>query len=330
MTSEELADLRPELVGYCYRMLGSAFEADDAAQETIIRAWRRAGSFEGRSSFRTWVYRIATNVCLDLLRERGRRAVPMDLGPSSTVATFSLAEPPEQLWLTPLPTDPGDVVADRDTIRLAFVAALQHLPARQRAVLILRDVLAWPAAEVADLIDATTGAVNAMLLRARSTLATHDGVTTQRLSDDEQALVARYADAFERYDVDALVKLLHEDAVQSMPPIAAWIRGAAEIGRFHLGPGAKCRDSRLIPITANGMPGHAHYRHDGDRWTAWSIQLLDIRGDRIAGLHNFLDLRLFESFGLPTVYSGPARSSVGHDDDKSSGDRVPRRVDGRA
>lgn len=329
MMAEEIADLRPELVGYCYRMLGSAFEADDAAQETIIRAWRRQESFEGRSSFRTWIYRIATNVCLDLLRERGRRAVPMDLGPASTTASFTAAEPPEQLWLTPLPTDPGDIVADRDTIRLAFVAALQHLPARQRAVLILRDVLAWPAAEVAPLLEATTGAVNAMLLRARATLASHDRVEKQPLSDDERDLVERYAEAFTRYDVDTLVKLLHEDAVQTMPPIAAWIRGAGEIGRFLLGPGKHCRDSRLIPITANGMPGHAHYRRDGDSWTPWTIQLIDVRGDRIAGLHNFLDPRLFDFFGLPSVYSEPARSSVGHDDDKSSGDRVPRRVDGR-
>ncbi|MFI1995263.1 sigma-70 family RNA polymerase sigma factor [Actinoplanes sp. NPDC020271] len=313
MTAEMLAELRPELVGYCYRMLGSAFEADDAAQETIIRAWRREASFEGRSSYRTWVYRIATNVCLDLIRDRGRRAVPMDLGPASVVDTFSPAEPAEQLWLTPLPTDPGDVVADRETIRLAFVAALQHLPARQRAVLILRDVLAWQAAEVASLLEASTGAVNAMLLRARATLAAHEGASGPQLSDDEQALVTRYAEAFERYDVDTLVTLLHEDAVQSMPPIAAWIRGAAEIGRFCIGPGAKCRDSRLIPITGNGMPGHAHYRRDGDRWTAWSIQLIDVRGDRIAGLHNFLDTRLFEVFGLPAVYSGPARSSEGHD-----------------
>ncbi|BCY10100.1 sigma-70 family RNA polymerase sigma factor [Actinoplanes sp. L3-i22] len=312
MTAEDIAELRPELVGYCYRMLGSAFEADDAAQETIIRAWRREDSFEGRSSFRTWVYRIATNVCLDLLRERGRRAVPMDLGPSSTVASFSPAEPPEQLWLTPLPTDPGDVVADRETIRLAFVAALQHLPARQRAVLILRDVLAWPAAEVAVLLEATTGAVNAMLLRARATLSTQEDASERPLSGDERELVARYADAFQRYDVDALVKLLHEDAVQSMPPIAAWLRGAVEIGRFFTGPGAECRDSRLVPITGNGMPGHAHYRRAGDRWTAWSIQLLEIRGDRIAGLHNFLDTRLFATFGLPTVYSAPARTGTGH------------------
>jgi RNA polymerase sigma-70 factor (ECF subfamily) len=325
MTAEDIAELRPELVGYCYRMLGSAFEADDAAQETIIRAWRREGGFEGRSSLRTWVYRIATNVCLDLLRERGRRAVPMDLGPSCTVASFSPAAPPEQLWLTPLPTDPGDVVADRDTIRLAFVAALQHLPARQRAVLILRDVLAWPAAEVAVLLDTSSGAVNAMLLRARATLSTHEDAARRPLSGDERELVARYADAFERYDVDTLVKLLHEDAVQSMPPIAAWLRGAAEIGRFFAGPGAECRDSRLIPITANAMPGHAHYRRAGDRWTAWSIQLLDIRGDRIAGLHNFLGTRLFSTFGLPTVHSAPARSSEDYDDaSEPSGNRVPR------
>ncbi|WP_275408098.1 sigma-70 family RNA polymerase sigma factor [Actinoplanes octamycinicus] len=324
VVAEQFAELRPELVGYCYRMLGSAFEADDAAQETMLRAWRRADSFEGRSSVRTWIYRIATNVCLDLLRERGRRAVPIDLGPASPVEAFSPAEPADQLWLTPLPTDPGDVVADRDTIRLAFVAALQHLPARQRAVLILRDVLAWPAADVAALLEASTGAVNAMLQRARTTLAGR-GVSDSALSGDEKALVARYADAFQRYDVDTLVTLLHQDAVQTMPPIAAWIRGAAEIGRFLLGPGHECRDSRLVPVTGNGMPGHGHYRRHGDRWLPWSIQLIEVRGDRIAGLHTFLDTRLFPVFGLPTVLNPSAGTSNRYDDEQQpSGDRVPR------
>ncbi|BCJ39477.1 DNA-directed RNA polymerase sigma-70 factor [Actinoplanes ianthinogenes] len=321
---DSFAELRPDLVRFCYRMLGSAFEADDAAQETMLRAWRRAGSFEGRSSVRTWIYRIATNVCLDLLRERGRRAVPIDLGPASPVDGFSPAEPAGQLWLTPLPTDPGDVVADRESIRLAFVAALQHLPARQRAVLILRDVLAWPAAEVAALLDASTGAVNAMLLRARATLATRD-LGEAELSGDEQDLVARYADAFQRYDVDTLVTLLHEDAVQTMPPIAAWIRGAAEMGRFMLGPGHGCRGSRLIRITGNAMPGHGHYRWHGDRWLPWAIQLVDVRGDRIAGLHNFLDTRLFEVFRLPAVLFPPPGTSNRYDDQQQpSGDRVPR------
>jgi RNA polymerase sigma-70 factor (ECF subfamily) len=326
MVAEQLSELRPELAGFCYRMLGSAFEADDAVQETMLRAWRRSESFEGRSSFRTWMYRIATNVCLDLLRERGRRAVPMDLGPSSTVATFSPAEPGEQLWLTPLPTDPGDVVAGRESIRLAFVAALQHLPARQRAVLVLRDVLAWPAAEVATLLDASTGAVNAMLQRARATLAERGAADGHpgELTGDEKALVDRYADAFQRYYMETLVTLLHEDAVQTMPPIAAWIRGAAEIGRFLLGPGDGCRGSQLIPISGNGMPGHAHYRRHGDRWQPWSIQLLEIRGDRIAGLHTFLDVRLFEVFRLPTVLFAPPGTSEGYDDEQPSGDRVPR------
>ncbi|MEV0130628.1 sigma-70 family RNA polymerase sigma factor [Dactylosporangium sp. NPDC050688] len=308
---DDLEAMRAELVGYCYRMLGSAFEADDAVQETMVRAWKRAGSFEGRSSARAWVYRIATNVCVDLLRERRRRAVPMDLGPASpAAAVVGASGSADQPWLTPLPTDPGDVVAARDTVRLAFVAALQHLPVRQRAVLILCDVLSWSAADTAALLGVTAGAVNAMLLRARATLAARPASTrAQKLTEDDRQLLSRYVDAFERYDVDALVGLLHEDAVQSMPPFTQWLRGAAEIGRFLRGPGAGCAGSVLLPTHANGVAAFGQYRNHGDRHLPWSLQVLEVEGGRIAGLHCFLDPELFPVFRLPTVYFAGARSS---------------------
>jgi RNA polymerase sigma-70 factor, ECF subfamily len=310
---DEVASMRAELVGYCYRMLGSVFEADDAVQETMVRVWRRGDSFQGHSSARAWVYRIATNVCVDLLRERGRRAVPMDLGPASPAAAFvGTGGAPEQPWLTPVPTDPGDAVAARDTVRLAFVAALQHLPVRQRAVLILRDVLAWSAAETAGLLGVSVGAANAMLLRARATLEARKGRDGHRhaaLGADDRRLLARYVEAFERYDIDTLVCLLHEDAVQSMPPFRQWLRGAAEIGRFLRGPGAGCAGSILVPTWANATAAFGQYRDHGDRHLPWSLQVVEVGGGRITGLHNFLDPELFAVFGLPAVYFAGARSS---------------------
>jgi RNA polymerase sigma-70 factor (ECF subfamily) len=294
--------LRPELVGYCYRMLGSVFEADDAVQETMVRAWQARASFEGRASVRTWVYRVATNVCVDILRGRGRRAVPMDLGPSTTAAALEDPRPVARPWLTPMPDrgDPADVLVTRETIRLAFVAALQHLPARQRSVLILRDVLDWPAAEVADLLDATVASVNSALQRARATLATRDVTSGHELTAADRDLLADYVAAFERYDIATLVTLLHDDAIQSMPPYGFWLRGAATIGEFLLGPGAECRGSRLVAVSANGGPAFAQYRRDGaGGYRPWSLQLLEVRGGRVAELHTFLDPRLFEAFGLP-------------------------------
>jgi RNA polymerase sigma-70 factor (ECF subfamily) len=252
---------------------------------------------------------------LDLLRERRRRAVPMDLGPASSAAAFIGATgSAEQPWLTPLPTDPGDVAAARDTVRLAFVAALQHLPVRQRAVLILRDVLAWSAAETAGLLGVSVGAVNAMLLRARATLDARQGRDHRHgeLSDDDRRLLARYVEAFERYDIDALVCLLHQDAVQSMPPFPQWLRGAAEIGRFLRGPGAGCAGSVLLPAQANGTAAFGQYRRHGDRHLPWSVQVVEVEGGRITGLHCFLDPELFPVFGLPTVHFAGAGSSYGH------------------
>jgi RNA polymerase sigma-70 factor (ECF subfamily) len=301
---------RRELTGYCYRMVGSAFEAEDAVQETLVRAWRNYDQFEGRAALRSWLYRIATNVCFDMLRGRQRRATPMDMTPVGYGAQAAPAPLPEDRWLQPVPDalvlhgDPAEVAEARDTIRLAFVAALQHLPARQRAVLILREVLRWKADEVADLLGTTVASVNSALQRARATLESTDAAATPaefEAGDERQELLARYVDAFERYDIDLLVSLLHEDATMSMPPYPMWLRGAADIGVWHLGSGAGCRGSKLLPISANGMPGFAQWRLGAEpgTYTPWSIQVLEIRGDRIGHLHAFVDPKLFPLFRMP-------------------------------
>ena len=297
---------RIELTAHCYRMLGSATEADDAVQETMIRAWRSVDRFEGRSSVRSWLYSIATNVCLDMLRGRKRRATPMDLQAPSTADDRHLATLPESAWLQPMPDgrvlrdegDPAELAIARDSVRLAFVAALQHLPARQRAVLLLRDVLRWQASEVAELLDTSTAAVNSALQRARATLAEIDLSRAQEPTDaEEQELLAKYVDAFERYDVEALVALMHEDARMAMPPFALWIRGAVEIGRWFVGMGAECRGSMLVPVAANGAPGFAQYR-DGGR-TPWAIQIPTFRDGRLASIDLFIGEEHFLRFGLP-------------------------------
>lgn len=311
LASEDLEAFRRELTGYCYRMLGSGFDAEDAVQETMVRAWRASDSFEGRSSTRSWLYRIATNVCLDMLRSRQRRARPMELGPSRPPIESSLeARLPEGSWVSPiadervlpLEADPADLASARESVRLAFVAALQHLPARQRAALVLCEVLRWQAAEAAELLSTSVPAVNSALQRARATLATLDTGPQQAAMDEAQReLLARYVDAFERYDIDNLVNLLHDDAIQSMPPYAMWLRGSVDIGRFMLGPGAGCRGSRLIPVEANGAPAFGHYKPDprGGRMP-WAIQVIEISGDRVSGIHSFLEAdRLFPAFGLP-------------------------------
>jgi RNA polymerase sigma-70 factor, ECF subfamily len=309
----ELESYRRELTGFCYRMLGSAFEAEDATQETLVRAWKHADGFEGRSSVRTWLYRIATNVCIDQLRGRQRRERPIDLGPASTVATASLTERPEAAWVEPAPdgrllpdtADPAELAVARDTVRLAFVAALQHLPPRQRAILVLREVLRWQASEVADLLDTSVASVNSALQRARATLGTADlaaGEPAEPLDQDQRALLDRYVDAFERYDLGRLVELLREDAVQSMPPYELWLQGRDEIAAWMAGPGAECRGSRLVPTVANGVPAFGQYRRSrtGVGHEPWSLQVLQIRGGTIDEITFFLDTeRLFPLFELP-------------------------------
>jgi RNA polymerase sigma-70 factor (ECF subfamily) len=311
LRADDLELYRRELTGYCYRMLGSGAEAEDAVQETMVRAWRNFESFEGRSSVRSWLYRIATNVCLDMLRGRQRRARPMDLGPSSPADPAHLGPMvDEHAWVTPVPDarvlpesgDPAELAANRDSIRLAFVAALQYLPARQRAVLILCSVLRWQATEVAELLDTSVASVNSALQRARATLADRraDAPHPSALPTDQQELLARYVDAFERYDMSKLVSLLHDDAVQSMPPYAMWLRGPGEITKWMLGAGIGCRGSRMVATAANGCAAFGQYRPDGEGGhRPWAIQIVEVSGDRIAGLHAFLDTALFAPFGLP-------------------------------
>ena len=267
----QLEQHRRELTGYCYRMLGSSFEADDAVQETMVRAWRSHDRFEGRSSLRSWLYRIATNVCLDMLDGRNRRARPMEIGAEGTGEGPLGDVLPESVWLQPMPdgrvlapeTDPAELTVQRESIRLAFMAALQHLPPRQRVVLILREVLRWKADEVAALLGSTVASVNSALQRARATMDA-SGLTASDVvepSDEGQReLLGRYLDAFERYDLDALTALLAEDATLSMPPYPLWMRGQDNIRQWLLGCGLGCRDSRLVPTVANGSPAFGQYR----------------------------------------------------------------------
>ena len=307
---EDLEQYRRELTGYCYRMLGSSFEADDAVQETMVKAWKNIDGFEGRSAPRSWLYRIAHNVCLDMLRGRQRRARAMDIGPAGTPESFRGETLPEHAWITPIPDakvvpedgDPAEVAASRESIRLAFIAALQHLPARQRAVLILREVLRWHATEVAELLDTSVASVNSALQRARATLAAR-GVnedTPNVIDASQQELVARYVDAFERYDITSLVALLREDAVMTMPPFNFWLQGPEHMAGFFLGPGIACEGSRLVATQANGCYAFGSYKVDPEGGHApWSVQVIEISGDRIVGHHNFLDTNLFAAFGLP-------------------------------
>ncbi|GAA4999522.1 sigma-70 family RNA polymerase sigma factor [Actinopolymorpha pittospori] len=307
----QLEQHRVELTAHCYRMLGSAFEAEDAVQDTMIRAWRAYDRFDGRSALRSWLYRIATNVCLDMLNGRQRRARPMDLTGAST-ASSPLGPPlPEVTWLEPVPDarvlptdgDPAEVAALRDSVRLAFVAALQQLAPRQRAVLILREVLEWKASEVAELLDTTVASVNSALQRARATLAASGAATASDPMDDAQRdLLTRYVDAFERYDLDSLTSLLREDATLSMPPLDLWLRGGDQIRAWMLGPGHGCRGSRLIPTMANGLPAFGQYRPSGPGGAhePWALQVIEVSGGRIVGLNSFLDVaRWFPLFGLP-------------------------------
>jgi RNA polymerase sigma-70 factor (ECF subfamily) len=299
----ELEQHRRELTAYCYRMLGSPFEAEDAVQETLLRAWRSADRFEGRAAVRSWLYRIATNVCLDQLKSRERRARPMDLGPAGEPVVENLNTLPEVTWIEPLPADPADVVESRDTIRLAFVAALQHLPPRQRAVLILCEVLRWQASEVAELLETSVASVNSALQRARATLETRDLSAGRELGEPDKQLLERYVNAFERYDMEALTSLIHEDATQSMPPFDLWLSGRDDIFTWWWGPGIGCKGSRVIPAgSANGSPAFGQYKpsESGSGYDPWALQVVEVADGRIAELTFFLDTdRVFPLFGLP-------------------------------
>jgi RNA polymerase sigma-70 factor (ECF subfamily) len=301
----ELEQHRRELTAYCYRMLGSPIEAEDAVQDTFLRAWKSIDRFEGRAALRSWLYRIATNVCLDLLSGRERRARPMDLGPAREPIEANLNTLPEVTWIEPLPSgDPAELAESRETIRLAFVAALQHLPPRQRAVLLLCEVLRWKAAEVAELLDTNVASVNSALQRARATLeASEINPSEPALDEPDRELLARYVQAFERYDMEALTSLIHEDARQSMPPFDLWLRGRDDIFAWWVGPGAGCRGSRVIPtVAANGSPAFGQYKpsETGEGYDPWALQVLEISDGRIVELTFFLGTEtLFPLFGLP-------------------------------
>ena len=313
----QLEQYRRELTAYCYRMLGST-EAEDAVQETFIRAWRNFDSFEGRAPLRSWLYRIATNVCFDMLEGRKRRARPMDLGPSREPVAENLNTLPEATWIEPVPdqfvlpeeADPAEVAVARETIKLAFVAALQHLPARQRAVLILSEVLRWQATEVAELLETSVASVNSALQRARATLATAEVGESdpfEPLNQEQRDLLARYVDAFQRYDMDALTSLIHEDATQSMPPYDLWLTGREDIFRWWLGPGIGCSGSRVVPVmSANGSPAFGQYKPSSDGgYEPWALQVLEIADGKIVELTFFLDTEtVFPLFGLPPRLDG--------------------------
>lgn len=304
------AEHRPLLMGHCYRMLGSLEEADDAVQETMLRAFRARDGFEGRSSLRTWLYRIATRVCLDMIGDRRRRERPVDLGPPSSI-DVPLVEQPADRWIEPMPdalvvpaqADPATIAERRQQIRIAYVAALQHLPARQRAALLLTEVIGWSAAEAAEILEMTVAAVNSALQRARSTLASRDlGPANTDLTGDQQSLVDRFVDAFERYDMDSLTALLRDDVAMCMPPHTLWLQGKDAVRAWKLGPGAACRGSRLVRTAANGMPAFGQYKPDpaGGPHRPWALVLVELDRDHITGLTYFLDTaRLFPHFGLP-------------------------------
>jgi RNA polymerase sigma-70 factor (ECF subfamily) len=311
-----LEQYRLELNAYCYRMLGSTFEAEDAVQDTFLRAWRSYNSFEGRAAFRSWLYKVATNVCLDMLAGKERRARPIDLGPALTADDPLGRRLSETAWVEPIPDgrvmaseDPAETAEMRDTIRLAFIAALQHLAPKQRSVLILRDVLRWKASEVAELLGTTVASVNSALQRARATMTnarTSSAEASRPIDASQTALLALYVDAFERYDMDLLTSLLHTDAEWSMPPYELWLNTHRDITKWCLGPGLACRGSRLVPTRANGSPAFAQYKPTADgSYSAWSLQVIEISDGLISGICFFLDTEwLFPMFDLPLRLEG--------------------------
>jgi RNA polymerase sigma-70 factor (ECF subfamily) len=313
----EFEQYRPALTGYCYRMLGSPFDAEDAVQETFMRAWRSRERFEGRAAVSSWLYRIATNVCLDVLKGQQRRVRPMDLGGACEPLAIHLNIPGDKKWVEPIPLtliaperDPAEQAVERESVRLAFVAALQKLPARQRAALILRDVLRWEASEVAELLGTTVASVTSSLQRARATLAKSNISSSDRLpplSDGDRALLERFVSAFERYDMGALAALIREDASQSMPPFDMWLAGRDDVLAWWFGPGIGCQGSRVIPVvSANGHPAFGQYKPaPGGGYEPWALIVLELREGRIAEFTFFLDTaRLFPLWGLPLTYQG--------------------------
>jgi RNA polymerase sigma-70 factor, ECF subfamily len=310
-TARDLEAYRRELTGYCYRMLGSGFDAEDAVQETMVRAWRSIDKLSERAALRSWLYRIATNVCYDMLQGTQRRARPMDLASPATADSALDAGLPQEAWVQPVPDarvlapegDPAELAAAKETLRLAFVAALQHLPPKQRAVLILREVLRWQASEVAELLDTSVASVNSALQRARATLDELDLEASgpAAVDDDKQEFLARYVEAFERYDIGELVQLLHKDVTFNMPPFELWLQGPEQVRKWMLGPGIGCANARLRVTSANGCPAVGIYKTtDGRVWEPFNIAVLDVANGGIAGITHFIYPELFPAFGLPT------------------------------
>ncbi len=305
---------RTALTGHCYRMLGSLTDADDAVQETMVRAWKHEATFEDRASTKTWLHRIATNVCLDALSDRKRRTQPVGEQPVGNIGD-ALETRDRSHWLEPVPdahvipsdADPAEQLMLRQSIRLAFMAALQHLPPKQRAVLLLSDVVGESAAEIASALDMTVPSVNSALQRARASLAERRDAEPRSLGAEEFALVDRYVAAFERYDVDALVALMREDATLCMPPYSLWLRGHASIHAWLSGPGAPCRGSRLIRVDACGSPAFAQYRIDPKGGhAAWALAILGVEGGTVTSICSFLDVgTYFPRFGLPLRLDSP-------------------------
>lgn len=308
---------RRELLAHCYRMTGSLHDAEDLVQETYLRAWKAYSGFQGKSSLRTWLYRIATNTCLTSLEGRQRRPLPTGLGAPSSDPGDELVERHEVPWLQPLPdvsgddpTDPSVVVGNRESVRLAFIAALQHLPARQRAVLVLRDVLQWKAAEVAEALDVSTAAVNSLLQRARAQLESVGPSADDKLlppeSPQAREALARYITAFEKYDIEALVDIFTAEAIWEMPPFDAWYQGPTDIVELihHKCPAELPGDMRLLPITSNGQTAAAMYMRsitpeEGERWVPFQLHVLDVTAAGVGHVVAFLDPDVFASFGLP-------------------------------
>jgi RNA polymerase sigma-70 factor (ECF subfamily) len=318
---------RRELLAHCYRMLGSVHDAEDLVQETYLRAWRAYDRFEGRSSLRTWLYRIATSACLTALESRARRPLPTGLGGPSADPEAPLVERTEVPWLEPIPdamigagqADPAAIVTSRESVRLALIAALQHLPPRQRAVLILREVLKWRAAEVAELLDTTTAAVNSMLQRARAQLdqvAPNQDEITEPDSADQRALLDRYVTAFQEYDVAAIVELFSKDAVWEMPPFAGWYQGAEDIGRLIASqcPASGAGDMLMVPTHANGQPAFGLYMRDGDVYRAFQLQVVSIGAAGVNHVAAFFNLDLFPTFGLPEAQPAQPRRAADLED----------------
>ena len=305
----ELEAHRASLTGHCYRMLGSATDAEDAVQETLVRAWRNLERFEGRASVKTWLHRIATNVCLDSLSDTSRRMRPIDDRPPGSVTDpldsldhTHWLEPINETRVIPADSDPFETAVLRQSIRLAFVAALQHLPPRQRAALLLTEVLGWSAAEVGECLETSVASVNSALQRARATLAERNIAMPSELTEDQLELVDRYVDAFHRYDVDTLVGLLRDDVVFQMPPFRLWLQGPQNVRLWLHGPGSICRGSLLVPVKASAAPAFAQYHPTETEgvYQAWALIVLDVEGESITGWNSFLDTgKIFPLFGQP-------------------------------